>query len=48
MKNNDKQYLIPMKVTPELMEDFDIKSEDIVWQRVGNTPIRVIMIPATT
>lgn len=44
---SDKQYFIPMEVTPELIEAFDIKAEDIVWQRVGNKPIRVIMIAAT-
>lgn len=47
-KNNDKQYFIPMEVTPETIRAFNLKkSEEIVWQKIGNKPVRVIMIPAT-
>lgn len=46
-KNSDKQYFIPMEITQETIDAFGINREDIVWQRVGNKPIRVIMIAAT-
>lgn len=45
--NSDKQYFIPMEVTQETIDAFGINREDVVWQRVCNKPIRVIMIAAT-
>ncbi|MFR7764573.1 MAG: hypothetical protein ACLU05_04050 [Anaerococcus obesiensis] len=46
-KNSDKQYFIPMEVTKETIDAFDINREDVVWQKIGNKPVRVVMIPAT-
>lgn len=46
-KNSDKQYFIPMEVTQETINDFGINRADIVWRKIGNKPVRVVMIPAT-
>lgn len=46
-KKSDKQYFIPMEVTKETIDAFDINREDVVWQKIGNKSIRVVMIPAT-
>lgn len=44
--NSDKQYFIPMEVTQETIDAFGINREDVVWQKMGNKSVRVIMIPA--
>lgn len=46
-KNSDKQYFIPMEVTAETIRDFNLNPKDVVWQKIGNKPVRVILIPAT-
>lgn len=43
----NKQYYIPMEVTPETIKDFGINPADVVWAKIGNRKKRVIMIPAT-
>lgn len=47
MINSDKKYFIPMEVTQETMDAFGINYEDVVWKKIGNKRIRVVMIPAT-
>lgn len=55
MKKNDnlqtnsenRQYYIPMEVTPETVRDFGIDPTDVVWTKIGNKPKKVIMVPAT-
>lgn len=43
----DKQYFIPMEVSQETIKAFNINISDVVWQKIGNKLVRVIMIPAT-
>lgn len=43
----EKQYYIPMEVTPETVKDFGINPADVVWTRIGNKPKKVIMIPVS-
>lgn len=43
----NKKYFIPMEVTPETIEAFNINAEDVQWSRVGNKKIKAIMVPAT-
>ena len=45
--SEERQYYIPMEVTPETIKDFGINPADVVWTRIGNKPKRVIMIPVT-
>ena len=45
--NNEKQYFIPMEVTDETIVDFNIDPEEVVWAKIGNNRVRVIMVPAT-
>lgn len=45
--NNEKQYFIPMEVTDETIVDFNINPEEVVWTKIGNNRVRVIMVPAT-
>ena len=44
---NEKQYFIPMEVTDEIIVDFNINPEEVVWTKIGNNRVRVIMVPAT-
>ncbi len=43
----NKKYFIPMEVTPETIKEFGIKSEDVQWTKIGNKPVKVIMVPST-
>ena len=45
--NNEKQYFIPMEVTDETIVDFNINPEEVVWAKIGNNRVRVLMVPAT-
>lgn len=45
--SENKQYYIPMEVTPETIRDFGIDPADVVWKKIGNEPKKVIMVPAT-
>jgi RNA polymerase sigma factor (sigma-70 family) len=45
--SEDRQYYIPMEVTPETVRDFGIDPADVVWTKIGNKPKKVIMVPAT-
>ncbi len=45
--SNSKQYYIPMEVTKETIKDFGINPADVVWTRIGNRKVRVIMIPVS-
>ena len=45
--NENKQYYIPMEVTPETIKDFGINPADVVWTKIGSRRKRVIMVPAT-
>lgn len=42
-----KQFQIPMMVTDEVIRDFGIKPEDVIWRRIGNRKCRVVMVDAT-
>lgn len=42
-----KKFFIPMEVTPETIKAYGIKAEDVQWSRIGNKPVKVIMVPAT-
>lgn len=43
----DKQYRIPMEVTKETISDFGINPEDVVWTKIGNCKVRVLMVPVS-
>ncbi|MCB7304095.1 sigma-70 family RNA polymerase sigma factor [Bariatricus massiliensis] len=45
--SENKRYYIPMEVTAETIKDFCINPADVVWTRIGNSKVRVIMIQAT-
>ncbi|WP_427113088.1 sigma-70 family RNA polymerase sigma factor [Megasphaera sueciensis] len=45
--SENRQYYIPMEVTPETVRDFGIDPADVVWTKIGNKPKKVIMVPAT-
>lgn len=45
--SENRQYYIPMEVTPETVRDFGIDPADVVWKKIGNEPKKVIMVPAT-
>lgn len=45
--NGNKQYYIPMEVTSETIRDFNLNSDEVVWSKIGNRNVRVIMIPVT-
>lgn len=42
-----KHYFIPMEVTQETIKEFGIKAEDVQWTKIGNKPVKVIMVPST-
>lgn len=42
-----KHYFIPMEVTTETIKEFGIKPEDVQWTKIGNKPVKVIMVPST-
>lgn len=46
-QNNNKQHYIPMEVTSETIKDFSLNPTDVVWTKIGNRKVRVIMIPVT-
>ena len=43
----NKKYFIPMEVTTETIKEFGIKPEDVQWTKIGNKPVKVIMVPST-
>ena len=45
--SENRQYYIPMEVTPETVRDFGIDLADVVWTKIGNKSKKVIMVPAT-
>lgn len=45
--SENKQYYIPMEVTAETIKDFCINPADVVWTRIGNRKVRVVMVPVT-
>lgn len=45
--NDKKQYYIPMEVTSETIKDFSLNPTDVVWTKIGNRKVRVIMVAAT-
>ena len=45
--SENRQYYIPMEVTPETIKEFGIDPADVVWTKIGNEPKKVIMVPAT-
>lgn len=45
--NGNKQYYIPMEVTSETIRDFNLNSDEVLWSKIGNRNVRVIMIPVT-
>ena len=42
-----KQYFIPMQVTPKIIEEFGIDAKEVQWTKIGNKPVKVIMVPST-
>jgi len=34
--SENRQYYIPMEVTPETIKDFGIDPADVVWTKIGN------------
>lgn len=36
-----------MEVTTETIKEFGIKPEDVQWTKIGNKPVKVIMVPST-
>lgn len=42
-----KKHQIPMIVTDEVIRDFGIKHEDVIWRRINNRKYRVVMIDST-
>lgn len=42
-----KKFKIPMVVTDETINDFEINPKDVQWQRIGNRMCRVVMVEAT-
>lgn len=42
-----KKFQIPMAVTDDVICDFSIKPEDVIWRRIGNRKCRVVMVDAT-
>jgi len=50
MTNKDKQdreFKIPMEVTPETIRDFEIDPKNVTWTRIGNKPVKVVWVPCT-
>lgn len=45
--NKGKTRYIPMELTDETIKDFGIDREDVVWAKIGNKRVRVIMVLAT-
>ena len=45
--SENRQYYIPMEVTPETIRDFGIDPVNVVWTKIGNKLKKVIMVPAT-
>lgn len=45
--NGNKQYYIPMEVTSETIRDFNLNPDEVLWSKIGNRNVRVIMIPVT-
>lgn len=43
----NKKYFIPMEVATETIKEFGIKPEDVQWTKIGNKPVKVIMVPST-
>lgn len=43
----NKKYFIPMEVTTETIKEFGTKPEDVQWTKIGNKPVKVIMVPST-
>ena len=43
----NKKYFIPMEVTTETIKEFGIKPEYVQWTKIGNKPVKVIMVPST-
>lgn len=43
----NKKYFIPREVTTETIKEFGIKPEDVQWTKIGNKPVKVIMVPST-
>ena len=43
----NKKYFIPMEVTTETIKEVGIKPEDVQWTKIGNKPVKVIMVPST-
>ena len=43
----NKKYFIPMEVTTETIKEFGIKPQDVQWTKIGNKPVKVIMVPST-
>lgn len=43
--SENRQYYIPMEVTPETIRDFGIDPADVVWTKIGNKLKKVIMVP---
>ncbi|MCC8073671.1 MAG: hypothetical protein LIO62_06050 [Clostridiales bacterium] len=46
-KTQEKKYQIPMEVTEEVIRDFGIKREEVVFKKIGNRKCQVIMVDAT-
>ena len=44
-KEQKEQYYIPMEVTAELIRDYEIALEDVVWARIGNRRVRAMLVP---
>lgn len=45
--NKQKQYYIPLEITPETIITEEYKDSEIHWSRFGNRRVRTILIPAT-
>lgn len=45
--NKQKQYYIPLEITPETIITEEYKDSEIQWSKIGNRRVRTILIPAT-
>lgn len=46
-ENQSKEYFIPMEVTKETIRDFGIDPQEVVYTKIGNKNVKVIMVPAS-
>ncbi len=47
LQTKEKQCYIPMEVTPETIEDFNIDPSEVEGAKIGSRSVRVIKVPVT-